>query len=238
MNTETQAIPTELKIAAPDGATLTKGAAAALAMVNSFEVTDATTYNLAADELKEIKARATRLEEQRKSLTAPLDVVKKGIMDLYRGPLEVLGQAEGILKGKLLDYTREEQRKAEEQRLAAERAAQEERDRLEAEAKALAEQGRAGEAAVKETVAAMIVAQPVAAPAVPKAAGIKTTTSIDFEVEDTLALIQHVAQTPELVSLLTVDSVKLRAYVKSLGKACALPGVRVFEKTGLSASRK
>lgn len=238
MKTETQAIPTELKIAAPDAAGLSKSAAAALAMVEGFEISDATTYGLAADELKEIKARATRLEEQRKALTAPLDAVKKGIMDLFRAPLDVLGQAESIIKRKMLAYTAEEQRKADEQRIAAERAAQEERDRLAAEAKALAEQGRAGEAAVKETVAAMIVAAPVAAPAVPKAEGVKVTKTIDFEVVDTLALIQHVAKNPELVALLSVDSVKLRGYVRGLGLACALPGVRVFEKQGLAASRK
>lgn len=238
MTTESQAIPTELKIAAPDAAGLGKSAAAALAMVNAFEIVDATTYELAADELKEIKARTTKLEEQRKALTGPLDAVRKGIMDLFRGPLDVLGQAEGAIKQKMLAYQAAEQRKADEQRIAAEKAAQEERDRLEAEAKALAEQGRAGEAAIKETVATMIVAAPVAAPAVPKAEGVKITKTIDFEVVDTLALIQHVAKNPELVALLAVDSTRLRGYVRGLGMATSLPGVRVFEKQGLSAARR
>lgn len=236
MTTET--LPTEVKIAAPSSAELSKGASAALQLVNEFEITDAPTFEIAADELKSIKAKATALEERRKALTQPLDAVKKGIMDLFRGPLDLLGQAEGILKSKMLTFQQAEQRKAEEQRLLAEKAAQEERARLQAEADALAAQGRAGEAVVKETVAQMIVAAPVAAPAVPQVKGIATTKTIDFEVVDLHALIVHVAAHPELVNLLNADSVKLRAFVKGLGMACNLPGVRVFEKQGLSASRK
>lgn len=236
MTTET--LPTEVKIAAPSSAEINRGASAALALVQDFEITDMPTFELAADELKAIKQKATALEDRRKTLTQPLDAVKKGIMDLFRGPLDLLGQAEGILKSKMLTYQQAENRKAEEQRIAAERAAQAERDRLAEEASKLAAEGRAGEAAVKETVAAMIVAQPVAAPAVPKVSGVKTTTTIDYEVEDIHALIKHVAEHPELVNLLVADSVKLRAFVKGLGMACKLPGVRVFEKQGLSASRK
>lgn len=236
MTTET--LPTEVKIAAPSSAEITRGASAALALVQDFEITDGATFELAADELKAIKQKATALEDRRKTLTKPLDAVKQGIMDLFRGPLDLLAQAEAVLKSKMLTYQQAENRKAEEQRLAAERAAQVERDRLAEEAAKLAAEGRAGEAAVKETVAAMIVAQPVASPAVPKVSGVKTTTTIDYEVEDIHALIKHVAEHPELVNLLVADSVKLRAFVKGLGMACKLPGVRVFEKQGLSASRK
>lgn len=39
----------------------------------------------------------------------------------------------------------------------------------------------------------------------------------------------------ELHARLQVDSVKLRAYVRGLGTACALPGVRVFEEKTMRA---
>jgi hypothetical protein len=206
-------------------------------MVEAFDVTDDVTYGLAADELKDIKARAAKLDEQRKSITKPMDDAKKAVMDLFRAPLAVLEQAEGIIKGKMLTYSQEQQRKAREAQLAAERAAQAERDRLAAEAKALEEQGKSGEAAVKQQVAQMIVAAPPAAQEAPKVSGVSMRTTVEFEVTSTAELIKHIAQHPELANLLAVDSVKLRAYVRGLGMSTNLPGVRVFEKSSLAASR-
>lgn len=138
----------------------------------------------------------------------------------------------------MLTYYQAEQAKATAARLAAEKAAQEERDRLAAEAAALQEQGRAGEAMVVEQVAAMVVAAPAVVAEPAKVTGISMRTSIDFEVVDLLALVQHIAAHPELIGLVVPDSVKLRAYVRSLGTAAALPGVKVFGKSSMAASRK
>jgi hypothetical protein len=229
---------TTLTLQQPDQAAMARTADSALAMVESFEVNDATTYELAADELTTIKRKASQLDDQRKAITKPLDDAKKAVMDLFRGPLDLLTRAEGILKGKMLTYQQEEQRKATEARLSAERAAQEERKRLEAEAAQLVAAGRHGEAVVKQAVAEMIVAAPVAVAEAPKVSGVAVRTSVDFEVVDLVQLVQHVAQHPELVGLLTVDSVKLRGYVRGLGTACNLPGVRVFEKASLAAARR
>lgn len=241
MTTETTATtPTTIDISVerPNEQALARGATAALALVNDFEVTDDATFELAADELKSIKAKAAALDERRKSITKPMDDAKKAVMDLFRGPLALLEQAEGVLKGKMLTYQQDQRRKAEEARLQAERIAREQREKLEAEARALAEAGRTGEAAVKEQVAQMVVAAPVAAPAPPAIKGVSTSTTVDFEVNDLLALVQHIAAHPELINLVTADSVKIRAYVKGLGLQCNLPGVRVFNKQSLSASRR
>lgn len=237
MTTDTATIPANIAIAAPTQQTLSRGATAALTLVNEFEVVDAATFEIAADELKGIKAKSAALEDHRKTITGPLDAAKKAVMDLFRGPLDMLGQAEGILKGKMLTYQQAENRKAEEARLQAERIAREQREKLEAEARALAEQGRTGEAAVKEQVAQMVVAAPVAAPAAPAVKGISTSTTIDFEVADLHALVKHIAAHPELINLITADTVKIRAYVRGLGMATNLPGVNVFQKQTL-ASRK
>ncbi len=232
MNTQT------VMIERPDTAQLTKTADAARLMVESFEIVDASTYELAGEELTSIKRKAAQLEEQRKAITKPLDDAKKAVMDLFRGPTDLLAKAEAILKSKMLDYSQEQRRIAHEAQLAAERAAQAERDRLAAEAAALAAEGRAGEAMVKQQVAEMIVAAPPAVAEPAKVAGVSTRTSVEFEVVDMHALVKAVAERPELLQLLAVDSVKLRAYVKGLGLACQLPGVRVFEKATLAASRK
>lgn len=229
---------TTVTLQQPDQAAMSKSADAALAMVEAFEVIDAPTYELAGDELTAIKRKASQLDDQRKAITKPLDDAKKAVMDLFRGPVEMLGKAESILKGKMLAFQAEEQRKAAEARVAAERAAQAERDRLAAEAAALKAEGRDGEAVIKMAVAEMVVASHVALNEGPKAAGVAVRTSVDFEVVDLLALVKHVASHPELVGLVTPETVKLRAYVKGLGLACNLPGVRVFEKASLAASRR
>jgi hypothetical protein len=225
-------------IARPDQAALARTADSALSLVEGFEVTDAATYEIGAEELRGIKAKAAQLDTQRKAITKPLDEAKAAVMDLFRGPIDLLTRAEGILKGKLLAYQQEEQRKAREAQLQAERAAQAERDRLAAEAAALAAQGRAGEAMVKEQVASMIVAQPPAVQEAPKVSGLATRTTVEFEVVDLVQLVQHIAQHPELIGLIAADSVKLRAYVRGLGLSTNLPGVRVFEKASLSSARR
>ena len=236
-DTTTEVIPSSVAIAAPSSADLQRGAASALDLVQSFEITDAATYEIAADELKGIKAKIDALNEKRMGITRPLDAAKAAVMALFKPPVEVLQQAEGLLKRKMIAWQQAEQDKLREAQLAAERAAQAERDRLAAEARALAEQGRTGEAAVKEQVAQMVVAAPIAAPAPPAVKGISTSTTVDFEVVDLHALVKAAAEKPELVALLAVDSVKLRAYVKGLGMQTNLPGVRVFNKQTLS-SRK
>lgn len=237
MNAPAEMIPLEVKVTHPSAAVLSRGASAALDLVQGFEVVDTPTFEIAADELKAIKSRAAALDEQRKSITAPMDAAKKAVMDLFRSPLEILSEAERLLKSKMLAYQQAEQRKAEEARIAAERAAAEERARIQAEAQQLAAEGRTGEAAVKEQIASLVIAAPVAVPDAPTAKGISTTTTIDFEIVNLLALVQHISQRPELISLIAADTTKVRAYVRGLGMQCNLPGVRVFQKQSLSARK-
>lgn len=229
---------TTITLQQPDQAAITRSADAALALVESFEISDSATYELAADELTAIKRKACALDDQRKALTKPLDEAKKGIMDLFRAPLDLLTRAEGILKAKMIDFQQVEQRKLADARAAAERAAQAERDRLAAEAAQLTAQGRDGEALIKSQVAQMIVAAAPAMAEPPKVAGVSMRSTLDFEVVDLLALVRHIAQHPELIALVQADSAKLRAYTKGLGGACNLPGVRVYEKASLAASKK
>ncbi|GAC1664636.1 MAG: hypothetical protein PVS3B2_00590 [Candidatus Dormibacteraceae bacterium] len=148
--------------------------------------------------------------------------------------------------------------RAEQERLRAEaeeraRREAEERARREAEAqaKAAAEAAAAGDAqaaaqataaaqrAQAEAQTAAMTSQMVVAPTVAtgrtKAAGISTTKKVDFEVTNLVELVTHIAIHPELINLVVADSVKLRAYVKGVGLACNLPGVRVFEDRVMSA---
>lgn len=228
------ATTTTVTVTNPDQVSMARNAQSAISLVQAFEVVDAPSFELAAEELKAIKAKSKQLNDQRMAITRPLDEAKSAVMDLFRSPLDLLTKAEGIIKGKMLDYQREEQRKAAEHRRLAEEAATAERERLRKEAEALAAEGKHGEAALKEVVAEMVA--PVATKVEEvKVAGVSTRKTVDFEVVNLLELVQHVAAHPELLQLLDVESVKLRAYVKSLGMSTKLPGVRVFEKETLAS---
>lgn len=258
----------------PDSAALTGRAQQALAFIEGFTVDSQETYGLAADELKAIKAKANQLEDQRTGITGPINQALKGINAMFKGPGDLLAQAEKILKGKMLAWQTEQERIAAEQRRKAEEAAAAERLRLaeeaaarqreaEAQAQAAAKAQAEGNAqaaqlataaaqrAAAEAQAAANTAQMVVAPVVaidkPKAAGISTSTKIDFDVTSLRLLVAYIATGkvftegdpavahPELLSLVKVDEVRLRAYVKGLGMATNLPGVRVFEDRVMSA---
>jgi len=293
----------------PDEATLSVGANSALRMAQTFVITGADDYSLAAEELRSASAKLKALEERRMSITRPMDAAKKAVMDLFRGPLAALEQAVDLYKRSMLAYDTEQARIAAEAKREAERLAQIERDRLAAEAAAReaeaqrerdriaaeeaaraatakAEQDRLaaeaaaakakGDAAAAEAaeaaaakkreedeaaaaaaeqkqadvtqaaalevaaiqqVSAVIVAQPTtSAPA--KVAGISTAKSFDFELVDLMAVVKHVAEHPELISLLTLDSVKTRALVKSLGHNTKVPGIRVIDKATMAVRGK
>ncbi|MBT9166900.1 MAG: hypothetical protein DDT19_00224 [Syntrophomonadaceae bacterium] len=120
--------------------------------------------------LKVVKARYKELEEKRKAITQPLDTAKKEVQELFRRPLEMLGQAEGIIKTAILSFVQEQERKAgEEQRRLqelAEKEAEKERKRLEeraqrAEAKGKEEKAEELREQAKEVEAiAPVLAQP------------------------------------------------------------------------------
>lgn len=131
-----------------------------------------------------------------------------------------LTAAERIVKGKMLAWKRAETERLEAERReleAAERAREEER-RL-AEAERLAEQGRAAEAdAVLE---APVTTPPVVMPpAAPKVAGVSTRHVWKFEIVDENLIPRQ---------YMMVNQVAIRAAVRSMGKAANIPGVRVYQ---------
>ena len=245
----------------PDSAALSTRATRALTFIESFEIASTEDYALAADELHSIKAKSRSLEDQRTNITGPINAALKAVNALFRGPADTLACAESMLKSKMLVWDQEQRRIAAEAQRVLDEAVAAERRRLEAEAQVLrlqvesaaaaatqaqasgdtaaAEQlhaevqRKAAEAQAVSLSAAVITAPSVAAPA--KVAGISSRQKLDFEVVDLHALVCHIAQHPDLVALLMVDSVKLRAYVRGLGAACALPGVKVSESSVLSA---
>jgi predicted phage tail protein len=251
-------------------------AARALSAAADYVIDSDELLEAAGEDLRQVKALQKQVEEKRTSITGPLNAAVKAINELFRAPKDYLDQAEKKLKGTMLAYASEQERKAEEARKAAEAAARAERERLaaieaeqqrqaqeaaaaaqraareaeeaaaagDAEAAAqaqrvAAEQAAAAEAAAAEAAATAVTAEvitmPVAVAAPARVTGISTSKSVDFEIEDLHALVCHVAQHPELITLLAADTVKLRAQVRATGMNTKLPGVRVFEKRSMAA---
>lgn len=106
-----------------------------LTTAQGYVIDSPTMYELAAEDLRAVKLLSKDVEEKRTAITGPLNAAVKAVNDLFRGPKTYLEQAESTLKGAMLTYDREQQRKADEARREAERVAREERQRIEAEAR-------------------------------------------------------------------------------------------------------
>lgn len=251
------------QLALPDSAGLTSRAQAVVDFIATFEITDNEGFGLAAEELQQIKARMKKLDEQRTAITGPLNAATKAVNELFRGPTDLLVNAEQALKSKMLGWQRKVEAEAAEARRVAEAAAEAERRRLEeeaaahraaaaAQAEAAAAAQAAGDmqgvvlaqaaaqraqdaAAAAATTVQVITAAPVAAVAPPKVRGISTSSKTTFEVTNLLALVEHIAKHPELINLVCADEVRLRAYIKGVGPACNLPGVRIGTEQVMSA---
>ncbi len=243
-------------IETPNAAVMNTRAQSALAMVQSMVIDSSETYELAADELKAIKAKAKTIEEQRVSITGPINKALKAVNDLFRAPGEYLEQAEKIIKGKMLAYTTEQQRIADEERRRAEAVIKAEQDRLareaaelekaaKAEAEKLLAAGDTEKAAEVEAAAAiesaslsatalvMTAPAPQVVPA--KAAGISTRSVWKATCENKAALIAFAAANPQFQNLLDVNQTALNQLAKAMRDTLEIPGVRVYEEKQLAS---
>jgi hypothetical protein len=232
----------------PDEAALITGAESALSIAQSIEIDSPEMYRLAGDELASIKGKAKQLDEQRKSITKPLDDAKKAVMDLFRRPLEVLTSAEGILKRSMLAYDQEQRRKQEEEQRKARIAAEAERQRQQAEADKKAEEARqAAEAGdvkkaaelqqqAEETAA---VAEMITAPVIqlekPKASGVAVRKTYKARVTDLKALLQGVIDGVVPDAVIEINESVLNSQARSLKESMKYPGVEVYTEEGISA---
>lgn len=220
----------------PDSEAMKRSAVAVRLFAQSFTIASAESYNFAAEELREVKARAAALDARRKLITRPLDLAKTEVMDLFREPLQVLADAESMLKANMLAFSQGERAKAAELQRIADQAAEAERAKLRAEAEVAHAEGRHIEAQMKQATAA-IVAAPVQRADVPKAAGTSIVSSFDFEVTNLQALIAFCAANPTYSVCLKPDDVAIRAIVRALKLGCPIEGVRVFEREVLASRR-
>jgi len=190
-----------------------------------YPVATAEHYSKAGEDLKLIKGTRARLEELRKSFTAPLDLAKKNIMDFFRRPAAQLDEAESRIKRSMISFSDEQDRIRREEQRRADEAARREQEKLNERARKAAEAGRPEKAAALEQRAETIVA-PVIHREPPKVAGVSTREVPKFEIVDEKAIPRE---------YLIPDVSKIRGVVNSLKMDANIPGVRVWMEKQLAA---
>lgn len=225
-------------------------------------------YEAAGADLRDIATKAKEIEETRLSLTRPLDESKRRIMDLFRGPLDRLNQAQEVLRKSMLVWKQAEDARIAREREEAERAAEAERVRLEQEraaaeaaereararadaalaqgdtdaamaAIAAAEEANATAAEAAERAELAEIAPTIAMPAAtPKAAGISTRQTWKAEVVDFAALVKAAGERPELLAYLQPNDSAIAGVAKALKGETRIPGVRVYAEESLAVRRK
>jgi len=189
-------------------------------------------YDLAAIVLKDVKSRYKHLDEQRKNITKPIDDAKKLVMDLFRQPLELLNKAESYIKDKMMDYTSEIQRKAEEERQRLQKLADDEAEKqrkiIETKierAKASGKEEKAKELETQKENINPIIA-PLVTPAINQPKGISYKDNWSVE-------IVNVASIPR--EYLMPNMILLNSFAKQHKGTQAIPGVRFVCEQIISA---
>lgn len=252
-----------LKYERPDSEGMIRQSGAMLTFAQGLLIDSPDTNQMAGEELASIKGKLNKLDALRKSITKPMDDAKAAVMDLFRAPVATLQDAERTIKNKMLAYTSEQERIAEQRRRAAEAVAQQERDRLAAEAaetERLAQEeaakllesadGPANEETVQQAQAVMQQAQetaaalrssaavmtaPIVSDAPSRASGTAVKEVWKATVDDKLKLIQHVAANPHLVNLLDINQTALNQMAKSLKSGLNIPGASAYPERSLSS---
>lgn len=181
----------------------------ALTNAADFTVDSDEMLTMAGDDLKAVKALQKQVEEKRTGITGPLNQAVKAINDLFRAPADFLKQAETTLKGAMLTYTEDQERKAVEARRAAEDLARQERERL-------AEQERQQQAAAQEAEAAALLARQEA-----EAAAAAGDTAAAQEAEQRAAAQEqaaHAAQAEAMATAHTAEVISMPPAVQSAPK--------------------
>lgn len=229
-------LPTSVTVERPDPQLLSS-AERFLAVAQSYRITSPELYEAAAADLQEIKGKLKALEEKRIAITRPLNQALKAVNDLFRKPKELLEQAEALLKRAMGAYDQEQERRRREEQARLEAEARKERERLEAQARKAEEKGQLEKAEALRESATSIIA-PLVSPVAkaPKVSGIATRGLWKARVTDKAALVRHiVAERPDLLTLIEIDSSALGALARSQKSALSLPGVEVYEEKVLAA---
>lgn len=233
----------------------------AMTLAQAYEIDSPETYSMAGTDLQAIKSRLKAVDEQRKSITRPLDEAKRAIMALFEAPTKFLTDAESLLKSKMLAFNDEQERKQRVLQAELEEKARKERERLaaeaakaqakaEEEARLLREKAEAAKAAGNAAKAAELAAK--AESRIEAAA--EKVEEIQHQQAVTVAPVVNIPKGEakgtamreewdfEITDrnaipreFLIPDEKTIRAMVKARKGETNIPGIRVFSKRNLAA---
>lgn len=201
----------------------------------ALTVTSDEDYQIAAGFLLGIKARAADVTAYWKEPKATAAAAHKQICAKEKAMMAPLNQAETIVKGTMLTYTRkveEARRKAEAE---ARKRQQEEAERLLREA---AEAEQSGDAVSAETVLTMAqmveeMAAPVISTSAPSAAGISTRKVWKARIVNESAVPISIAG----MMLRPVDETLLNKLAINSKGTMSIPGVEMYQEESIAARR-
>lgn len=214
-----------------------------VAQAKGLQITDDATFVKAGEFLKSIVALRNKIVETFADPKKKAHEAHKAITKAEKDQLEPVMQAETLVKVRVADYQREQDRKRrEEEDRLRKLAAEEERKRREAEENARIEAAAKLEQEGKKDEAERIVAEAIAEPvrliapvitlpkATPKVAGVQTKSVWKYEISDKRALLAFILENYAVLGhLVDVNGPAVNDIVKRQKQACTLPGVRVYE---------
>lgn len=239
--------PQTLTIERVNYAALVEEASGVLEVSNEIVIDSQSMYELASEELGNIKKRIKELEDRRKAITSPLTDAHKSVMDLFRPPLDLLGKAKTSLSQGMITYVNDQEKKRREEeaiRLAEIRKQQaiiEEQEREAAEKLANATTAKERQEAIRlqgeVAAAAAVQAAPVATVA-PKAQGTSVRKTWKGRCVNKAELIAYVAANPAFSNLLVVDDKVLNNLAKAHGDTFNIPGCEAYEDSTIATRTK
>ncbi len=234
--------PTENNLIPTENLEILKAAVEFVGTLESIVIETESHFNNSVGLLKTIKSSITGLDADRKELGDPHFKAKKEIDGTYNPVIKSLENGEMVVKKAMAAWvTKQEQLRAEQQRLL-ELKAQEERDKLEAKAETerqkateyeaqgrtdLAEKAYA-RAETAEDKASITVA--TAVEDTTKVAGISYSIDYDLEVTDLQAVLKFCSENEFYQHLIELKVSELKKIVKGFKGKCPVPGIKVIEK--------
>lgn len=203
---------------------------------NGIVIANDETYAVVADELKAIKSAQKQADEFFDPPIKQAYELHKMLVGRKKIITQPLADAESKAKSRMLGYTTEKQRKAEEERRRLQAIADAEAEKQRKSLLAQAAKAKKPETVEKyETLAAEVVAPTVAvAVEPPKVSGQSIRTTWKHQVADVDAFIKWAAENNRIDLLLPNDKA-LAAYAKAMNERASIPGVKFYAEQTLAS---
>jgi hypothetical protein len=190
-------------------------------------------YELGAEELKEFKRIEEDLDARRRSITDPINQGLRNANALFNPVIQRVQEASRILRGRMVEWSNKERARIAAENAERERQAREERQRMEAAARAAADAGREEEAFAMQQTAQLMTA-PARATTAPKVGGVSTRSNWKAECVDLAQLVAWVVEHPDNLNMLQANPAALTAMAKAQKDKMKVPGVRTWNDAGMT----